>query len=250
MSISVSIIGNDGIVLATDSRVTIRSLPVLTHHDTATKLWDLGGVVGLMTVNDNRGFSEWLVESYKKRQLTKENMEKQQLNDFEGIALNFSYFLNQMFTQYVKDTPQQFLKSQGYELGFTIAGYDSSGDPKIQYLSSYDSFTPNLVDNYHVAGIPGVGDYWMARLHKHLFGVEAGLKVYKMGLQGLKVLATTIISETAQINEHVGGNIQMATINKDLGFLRIETVEVERINKDVEELTDERKIVKYLESYN
>ena len=151
---------------------------------------------------------------------------------------------------YVKDTPQQFMRSERYEIGFTIAGYNSDGDPELQYLSSYDSFTPNIMHNYYIAGIPGLGDYIMARLSPQLFGYENKKVKPLIGLDGIERLASIIISETKKVNEHVGGQIQMATVTRTSGFAFVSNTEVDKISMESSKLMDETKLIKKLKMFD
>jgi len=74
MSISIAIVGTDGIVLATDSRVKVtnENIGMLIYRDVGKKLWILkkGEIVaGLTTVSTNRGLQEWLVSHYINEEL-------------------------------------------------------------------------------------------------------------------------------------------------------------------------------------
>ena len=257
MSISIAIAGIDGIVLATDSRVTVKNenIGMLTYRDVGKKLWVLkkGEIVaGLTTVSTNRGLQEWLVNHYINEELpslpnrrskdSKAEKEKPSfaIDSFDMLTLHFSNYLKGWINNYVTGMPQQFVSREGFTLGFTLAGYDAHHKPQIHFLHSDTSFSPDLKQDYVVSGIPFVCEYWMLKLWKNLFGGERSAPIPKAKMKTLKRLAVMLIRETAKFNSiAVGGKIQMIIIGKDGKLGQIGQREIRQIESHAAKITNE-----------
>ncbi len=246
MSISVAIIGIDGIVLAADSRVTSKSAnaEMVLYHNAGKKL-SLRKIsnelkIGIASVNDNKGFDEWLLDDYFNSQY---KAVKDKISNFSDFVLSFSGFIKHMVELYVKDMPDKFVTREGFNLGYTIVGYKSQNDPQIHFLQSSHSFSPDIKRDYYIAGIPSIGDYWMMKMWRQLFGDKIDKPTPKIKVEILKKIAVMLISETSKLNNSVGGKISMVVLNSDGTAYRVNQQELKSIEKYTAIIMDEGRLL-------
>jgi 20S proteasome alpha/beta subunit len=248
MSISVAIIGTDGIVLAADSRVTSKSYTVEMSllHNAGKKLWvkRIGDKfsIGVASVANNAGFQHWLIDYYLNVEV---KAKEDKLTDFDVFIFGFSSYIKQMVELYAKDMPDKFISRDAFDLGFTVVGYMGK-EPQIHYLQSSHSFSPDIKHDYYVAGVPSIGDYWMMKLWKHLFDDKSDSPKPKVNTEILKRLAVMIVSETSKLNNSVGGRISMVVLRGDGTAEIIKQQEMDSIKKQIAIITGEKRLLESL----
>lgn len=223
MSIAICLKGQEGIVLATDSRVISRPAQGLgqTHDDGATKLWAIRNDFGVAGVGNLNGYEARIVYLFERQIL-------------EGVIQETAFSrLIERFARCLKadwDTCTAGVNFHGpvsqYFIEFVLAGYNEEGQPTIlnldwDYSQQIVAAKP-IMRQYHIAGIPFIARYWIKELK-----VGEYLPIAKD--QTLKRIAAFLIFESALAFDDIGGDIQMILIKKDAKIQRIGKIEIETI---------------------
>jgi 20S proteasome alpha/beta subunit len=218
MSIAMGFIGKDGIVLATDSYLSIvnDSGNLERTDDNSQKLWQITPFVGCTSIGSQEGYRKWLID-----QLIKYSQNTKKVDDFDKLCGKYINIMKDDHLRRIKGFSDTLVKSiEGhYIMRMLIGGYDKDGTPRI---ISVDSswihglpFTHDKVTSYRIHGADNIGEYWMKRFNLQKI-VADGLEV-----KALKRLAVFIINETSLYFPYVGGRIQLATITGKVGFKNI-----------------------------
>jgi 20S proteasome alpha/beta subunit len=207
MSIGLSIPGKDCIVVATDSLRASNAKNCILYDD-AQKLWVWNNKVVIMVVGGNTRYSDWLVDQFSKRILPI-------LTNYDDIVNEFSEYA---IKDYRKHTPSIWDDDYGDDanqrnpfesLDFAIAGYDIAGEAKTTYMTSnskkglfYPLLTKNEAFDLAENDLPY---YWTNKFNYLTWDTRSLIR-----------LAIFIINEQSkQRDNRVGGDIQLAVINKD-----------------------------------
>lgn len=186
MTLVIGIIAKDGIVLASDSRMT----GSITMNDTVRKVLKLDdhnalGVAGDGTLGIH--FMETITDDL--------TFEKGIVNLVEQIRLKGKEKFDDYFEhQEPKDRPG---------LTFLIAGYTKSGEPRLYELSSNDNFVPRPSSTgFDCTGVPYFAEYLLNRFYEKEINVKQA-----------EVLAAFCIMETSSQARGVGGDIKIASFS-------------------------------------
>lgn len=115
------------------------------------------------------------------------------------------------------------------DISFIIGGYDRDAGgsftiPKIYSCHSSYDYPPMLHDyGFAVAGVPQYALYLLNRLYEE-----------ERSVQDLTALAVYVITETASQDGKVGGPVRVVTVKPDEGCTLLDAAEVERIAEDNE----------------
>jgi len=207
LTLIVSLKGQDGIVLASDSRGTIGDPRGLTAvNDTHKKIFKLSNSCGVAT----SGASEMcnrLIDSFKK------HLEDENLVDVDPIANEFHTWGRQQYRGWFG--ARQFISSgqtvdQRPNITLIMTGYNDNdiNQSRIYLFSSSLDFAPQLCNSGHMlAGVPQYAIYLIHRLYNP-----------NMMLNNIKSLAAYLIQETATQDPKVGGPIKIAEITISSGY--------------------------------
>jgi 20S proteasome alpha/beta subunit len=204
MTLVVGIIAKDGIVLASDSRMTSG----ITSNDTIQKIFKLNersavGVSGDGTLGIH--FLEVITD-----ELT---FEKGILNLVEQIRVKGKEKFDDYFGhQPPKDRPI---------LRFLIAGYTKDNKPKLYELSSNDNFVPRPSSTgFDCMGIPYFAEYLLNRFYESEINVKQA-----------QILAAFCVQETSSQAHGVGGEIKMASFSTSKSYAELTPTELNEIQK-------------------
>lgn len=218
MSISISLIGSDGIVVATDS---LRSSlnPRNIQQDYAQKLWLWNDAIAIMTVGSNTRYSDWITERFSKTKLGN-------MSDFEGIVDAFSKYAKEDLLSHTIDKDKE--PEPENIMIFVMAGYGIAGDAKIVQLDSSRPnmlFIPKPIESPHVLSYDAIADYWLRKLDYKIWDTTRLMR-----------LAVFLINESIKLGGGmVGGNIQLAIIKSDKKLTRmIDTNITEQIRTEID----------------
>jgi 20S proteasome alpha/beta subunit len=206
MSVAIALIGKDGIVLATDSRMTSldRAGQLRTHDDSYVKLWRISNSAAIAAVGSVAGYENELVEGFQKQ--------VENTWDFAQIVDKFTEYVRTKWSEAIAHTDPQILLSTSTIIEFIIVGYEGNSPriKRVYWERTEQVIVPRSIEvecGYHVAGIAYIADYWLRKIEGHL---------PSMSIEQLEAVATMLIHESKYFDA-IGGNIQMASIQKDVG---------------------------------
>jgi 20S proteasome alpha/beta subunit len=208
MTLTICIIGKNGIVLASDSRASA----VLFSNDTVRKIFRLNdyfavGISGdgslamhfLSLISDKLDFTKGVTDLAE--QLRKHGKEK------------FDEFFSHLAP---KDRSS---------LSILLAGYTISGEPVIYRLGSDDNFVPRRsTTGFDCIGVPYIANYLLNRLYEPDISTEHAAE-----------LATFCIKETSSQDYSVGGPTQIATFSNKEKYFELSRLEIDKIEKKCEQ---------------
>jgi len=219
MTLTVCLQGNDGFVLASDSRGTFGDpRSVTAQNDTIKKVY-LVRNVGILSAGGEQG--NMIIEDVAKA------VETENINDATKIMEKIREVGRKRFNEWFPAFP--FLPVPGQSTAFMrpqlqmiIAGYDVEEKKKIpriySMMSNYD-FAPNLHDfGFTLGGVPQYALYLLNRLYSR-----------DMDVASLKHLAAYVVTETASQDGKVGGPVQMGVIPLDEEAHMINKEEIDSI---------------------
>jgi 20S proteasome alpha/beta subunit len=220
MSIVVSLIGMDGIVLATDSQRNKGNYSTISE-----KLFALTPNIGLMTLGYNAEFRRFVIESWLEA--------NQNINcSYSDICFNFALnFKNKIEPYFTKEFRLQLYLSKD-SLDFIIGGYDTNKQSRIFSISSSGNmpFSPLECEPCYIDGIKEVGIYWSKKTK-----VDELIAKQKLSCEFLKRFAVMVILETIKFSElMVCEPIQLAVIDKETNQFRDVSSEVDKIKGDLD----------------
>jgi 20S proteasome alpha/beta subunit len=218
MSIAIALIGKDGIVLATDSRMTSETRnQVGIHHDDCTKLWPVFDSTAVAAVGTIGGYESELVESFR--------TQIQDTLDYAQTVKGFTDYMREEWPQATRHLDAQTLSLYYYIIEFLFVGFQ--GDiPKIKRIywdgTQQIIAARNVECGYYIAGTSYIADYWLRNI---------GNYVSAMNIEELKRFVAMLIHESKYFDT-VGGNIQMALVQKGIGVKMIPRDELIQLEKD------------------
>jgi 20S proteasome alpha/beta subunit len=204
MTLVVGIIAKDGIVLASDSRMTSG----ITSNDTIQKIFKLNersavGVSGDGTLGIH--FLEVITD-----ELT---FEKGILNLVEQIRVKGKEKFNDYF-EHLDPNDRPILK-------LLIAGYTKDNKPKLYELSSNDNFVPRPSSTgFDCMGIPYFAEYLLNRFYEN-----------EITMKQAQILAAFCVQETSSQAHGVGGDIKMASFSTSKTYSELTPTEINEIQK-------------------
>jgi len=220
MSIAIALIGKDSIVLATDSRMlTIFGGQIRTHKDGYKKLWAIGTNIAIAGVGNIAGYESELVEGFQKQ--------VEDTWDFAQTVDRFTEYVRAKWSEAIEHIDIQILLNTLYIIEFIIVGYQDN-IPKIKrvYWERTEQIpVPRNIESergWHVAGIQMLAEYWLNKLETIL---------PTMSIEKLKKLAAMLVHESKYFDA-IGGNIQMASVQRGIGVKMTPKDELVRLEED------------------
>ncbi len=207
MTLTVALVGRDGIVAATDSRGTFGDpRGVTAQNDTMRKLFALAPHV-VVTI---AGAAELGT------QLMAELEPELAASGLDGVTAVMHEVRNRTRQRFVDWFPGWQIQPSAIpappvrpDLALLVIGYDPIDgvfrEPRIYQLVSGFDFAPMLTATGF--GLQGVAQYALYLLNR--------LYVPDAAIEELKPLAAYVITETASQDGKVGGPVQMATVTPD-----------------------------------
>jgi 20S proteasome alpha/beta subunit len=226
MTLIVGLEGQDGMVLASDSRGTIGDPRSLTAvNDTHKKIFKLSDYCGIATSGATELCNRF-IDSFKKIVESKDlvNVDDIVQELYEWGRKEFRQWFGAM--QFVQPRGQQIIDHRP-NIVLIVVGYNKNTDGanRIYLFTSAMDFVPQLCTSGHMlGGVPQYAIYLMHRLYNP-----------QMKLINIKRLASYLIRETATQDPKVGGPVRMAEITLDKGFQELTEEEINKINKENDE---------------
>jgi 20S proteasome alpha/beta subunit len=204
MTLVVGIIAKDGIVMASDSRMSAE----INSNDTVKKIIKLNeknalGVAGdgtlgihlMEVISENITFEHGIVKMVE--QIREEGKRK--------------------FDDYYSHLEPQKRPS----LTLLIAGYTKTGDARLYVLNSYDNFVPRPSSTgFNCIGVPYFADYLLNRFYQS-----------EITMKQAQALAAFCILETESQAHGVGGNITITSFSTNSNYSELTPSEVAKIKE-------------------
>lgn len=222
MTLALALRASDGLVLATDSRVTS---PRLETRDTSEKFLQVSRDVGVMTygmaVPGYGGITRLVNE-------TKVN----QYSTFDQIAESASNLFKEEFekwldgTQDIPDEVKPQIRQSSGTLGFVVAGYDDVKTKQFRIMS-YEA------PSFKIQEIAESPIFAAAQWHIAQYLLE---QIYypEISVSQLCDLAVFIFLETTTVENTVGGPIQLAIVTKSQGYQRLHEDDIQKSIENVQ----------------
>ncbi|MDD5288194.1 MAG: hypothetical protein PHY28_03685 [Dehalococcoidales bacterium] len=226
MSLIIGLIGKDGIVLASDSRLTTvtSSGNGKTHSDDFIKLWAIGKI-GIAGCGNYAGYETEIVDRFRKSYIENDNFDKLVDTFIECVTIDLSKTLNSIFM------PKENRNPRPPELVFILASYQD-GIPTMKYLE-WNLAQPIPVirksqRGYYSSGLWTITDYWIKKFKN---------SIPFMGIESLKKFASFLICESTYF-DGVGTPLQMITI-QNIGIKPIPESNLAQLEIDAKRIMDE-----------
>jgi ATP-dependent protease HslVU (ClpYQ) peptidase subunit len=226
MTLIAALQGQDGLVLASDSRGTIGDPRGLTAiSDVHKKIFPMCKYCGIAVAGTSELANNLLNGLF-------EIIKKESVEDIKDI-LNKTYdYSKKEYSKWFGNrlwVASSQIIDQRPSLIFILAGYSGISEnkfyPFIYLMNSALDFAPQLCTTGNMlAGVPQYATYLINRLHNP-----------QMKIEHLQALATYLISETATQDPKVGGPINMAIITPKNGYVELGKEIIEQIIKKNEE---------------
>lgn len=227
MTLIAALQGQDGLVLASDSRATIGDPRGLTAiRDVHKKIFKLTKYSGI-AISGASELANTLLDELKKI------ISESGIENIDDVMNKIYEFSKNKYTKWFGArpwvTPGPVL-DQRPSLIFILAGYNGISENKFQpciyLINSALEFAPQRCTSGHMlAGIPQYATYLINRLYNP-----------QMKIAHLQDLATYLISETATQDPKVGGPINIAIIRPKDGYEDLDQeVIAQIINKNEEQ---------------
>jgi 20S proteasome alpha/beta subunit len=209
MSIVVGLKSQDGIVLATDSRVTSQS-PEGTgriHHDNVKKLWKVGDNMAVAAIGNIGGYQDRII-SLMQNAIQHDKAEQA---SFSYLSDKFGECVMGDWIKWTSHIELSVLMSPLYWFCFILAGYDQSAKPTMSLINwngSQQICAPRLIQMpYYIAAVDyTIAEYWMKEIETYLPTAKDKMLIR---------IAAFLISESSILHDEIGGTIQMMLIKKD-----------------------------------
>jgi len=222
MSLSITFIGTDGIVMATDSRLVVQQGEFSRHRDNEQKLWKIEDNYGLTCVDNHSGYANFLREEFISIVSAMKKKSGAKTINIREMVKMMSLFLKGQFAPYAEMMSDTILKGSGYTMEFVLAGYMGK-NPKVFKLSSQATkypFSETIIVDWCPSGISSIANYWMEKLRNCIYEYSDNKVIPREDVETLKKIAVIIIDETSQVfSDYVGGAIQVAIIKPDMAEL-------------------------------
>jgi len=226
MTLIAALQGQDGLVLASDSRATIGDPRGLTAiRDVHQKIFKLTKYSGI-AISGMSELANTLLSGLKKA------ISNDKLENIEEIA-NLTYeFSKKEYIKWFGKKPwitKSPIMDQRPPIIFILSGYnkrfENKFEPRIYLMNSALEYAPQLCTAGHMlAGIPQYATYLINRLYNP-----------QMKIEHLQALATYLISETATQDPKVGGPINIAIITPKDGYKELDKEIITKLIKKNEE---------------
>lgn len=209
MTLVVGMIAKDGIILASDSRMTSS----ITSNDRVKKIFSLNGTNALGVAGDGTlGIHFLEVISGKLKYGHGIVSLVEQLRDL-GKKKFEEYFSHLA----PKDRPS---------LTFMIGGYTEKNEPRLYELNSTDNFVPRPSSTgFNCIGVPYFADYLLNRFYQS-----------EISMKQAQILAAFCIKETESQSHGVGGDIKIASISNTKSYSEIPPHEIASIIEQCDKL--------------
>jgi 20S proteasome alpha/beta subunit len=212
MSLIVGLIGTDGIVLATDSRLILEHDETSEIIDNEKKLFIIDNSIGLMFTSNDLALTKNLSKKAEHELLKAENKSlpfTDKINKVsELLTAGYNNYVSSHFLQVMVD-------SGGFDMEFIFAGYSvESSKPNIILLAS-SAKKANFVSNHKlccISGITAVANYWKIKLKDSIYKKEGDNVIPIQNTSVLRNVAVMIIDESSKASYKIGGKIQMNII--------------------------------------
>ena len=204
MTLVVGIIAKDGIVLASDSRMTSE----ITSNDNVKKIIKLGeknaiGISGDGTLGIH--ILEVISKELKIEYGIVELVEK----------------IRGLWKGKFEDYYSHLKPEKRPPVTILIAGYSDNNEPRIYQLSSRDNFIPRPSSTgFNCIGVPYFADYLLNRFYQN-----------EISMKQAQVLAAFCIMETESQAHVVGGDIKIASFSTTQNYSELSTSNVQTIIK-------------------
>jgi hypothetical protein len=229
MSIAVGLSGNDGIVLATDSRMMTLtpSGEVITHSDNHKKLWTISNIMAIASVGNIAGWESQIIETF---------MKHYNGFDYDQLTEEFTICLRNEWDKASSPLIDRIKKHRDFEKNMSVLTYNLIEFILIGYQNNVPlikrvSFTKGIItlkhiesQNSYVTGAWDIARYWMPKI-EHILP--------SMSLLALKRLATFLIYESGTYLDSIGGDIQMVAMQKNMEIKHILKSEIEQLKEYV-----------------
>lgn len=215
MTLTIGIIAKDGVVLASDSRMS----STLTSNDTVEKIFELNENNAVGIAGDGT-LASHIFDLIKK---------EHKLNFTTGIH-NLSEQLRKVLVDFFNTYYPQVIPRDREGLEVLLVGYSNNqplSEPHIYNLSSRDNFIPRQSPAGHnCIGIPYLADYLLNRLY------EKGQITTSQAAK----LAVFCIRETTSQDHRVGGDIKVATFSNTKKYGMLSKQEISELDSQCEEV--------------
>jgi 20S proteasome alpha/beta subunit len=218
MSIAACLSNKQGIVLATDSRITQQASDGSgrTYDDNATKLWSVKNTIGIAAVGNVAGYEGQLLKSFQEQ--------NKDVQDFGQWVKGFTDYVREEWAKATQPIHPQLLLHHQYYVEFVLVGYQNEM-PTIKNIFWDNTRQVIIVRDidrgYYVAGVWTIADYWTKKFSKFF---------PTMTIRDLESVATLLVCESTYYDS-VGGDIHILTVQRDKGIEWIPDEEISRLKK-------------------
>jgi 20S proteasome alpha/beta subunit len=212
MTLLVSLEGEDGIALATDSRATYGDpRGVTAQNDTVSKLFKVSEQAAILLAGAGE-IGNQIVEAVIQRSIPEKK------TTATAVMELYRTLATKMYGAWFKGVEAENRPN----ISAVIAGYDNGRKPRIYLVDSNINFAPQLSSTgFMLSGIPQYALYILNRLYAREKTAEE-----------LMHLATYAITETATQDGKVGGPVQALIIKADGSTVGLSTEAIEKIITD------------------
>ena len=209
MTLVVGIIAKDGIVLASDSRMSAQ----ITSNDTVQKIVKLNDHNAVGVSGDGTLGIHFL-------ELISGKLE------FENGIVFLVEQIRELGKKQFEDYFSHIKPSERPGLTFLIAGYTKKNEPRIYSISSTDNFVPRPSSTgFNCIGVPYFADYLLNRFYQN-----------EINSKQAEVLAAFCIMETASQAHGVGGALKIASFSSSNTFTELSLREIDDIQEKCKNL--------------
>jgi 20S proteasome, alpha and beta subunits len=207
MTLVVGLIAKDGVVLASDSRMTTSTI---TSNDTVEKLVKLDSHIAVGIAGDGNLGIHLL------------KLIKDDLNFAVGIVKlveQIRKMLKEKFDEYYSNQPDP---SKRESLTLLVVGYEKDQDrPEVYELQSRDNFIPRSSSTgFNCIGIPFISEYILNRFYEKEITVKQA-----------EILAAFCVEETGSQSHEVGGDIKVASFSRTKNFSLLTSSDINLIKE-------------------
>ncbi len=230
MSIAMAFIGIDGIVLATDSRLSLTDTgEIFTgFNDYSQKLWQITENVGCTSIGSQEGYRKWLIDEMARKSKLMPSA------NFRELYIEYIQIVQDDALKRIKGLGDEVVRTliRGFNLNMLICGYEEDKPSVICVeLPAHGGLpmVPDKVIGYRIHGKGIICEYWFKRL-----GLQKSLANSELPIESLKRIVIMAITETCSYVPYIGGDIQMATITEHEGFKLVDQPEIKEIQTGIE----------------
>lgn len=220
MTLTICIKASDGIVLASDSRATLRDpRQETTINDRVKKIFSIGRYSGMGIAGDG-GLAMSFIDEIKEKIHSE--------SEIRTLAKEFHKFGKDIFNDWFsheKPDERSFLS-------IVLAGYTINGNGEIYNLFSFDNFVPRKsTTGFSCLGITYLAQYLLNRFYQPDITTEHAAE-----------LAAFCIIETMSQDGKVGGDLQIAKFSSQKDFHQYTLPEIEKAKNKCDELREKMRL--------